>query len=188
MGMKIGLGLLMFAAAVTATSRAKTDVPIAAPGVHEAFEKLRAAACFESTHIGYGGDLSEYVSAFRVLHAQPEAATLFRDLYEHATAAGQLYALSGLYFAEPARFADDVERLRARHGEQQVCVRMGCIRSVESVAEVLRATGRRRIRVARGQTLSEWLTTNEPSVDDIAGGGWPLSFVEEGARAPTDPL
>jgi hypothetical protein len=137
--------------------------------------------------------VSHYVEAFRIVHSQPEAAAMFRALYEGSTVAGKLYALSGLYFANPALFAEEVEHLRKLRGRESVCTMRGCFRTEERVAGVLRSKSKYRIRIARGQTLKEWFVAavrlrNRSGEGDIAGGYTPLSLVEHDPKAPRDPL
>jgi hypothetical protein len=161
--------------------------------VHLAYEALRYAECFEDTYVGYAGQLSHYVEAFRIVHSQPEAAALFHGLYEDSTIAGKLYALSGLYFANPALFADELEHLRKRRGRESVCTMHGCIGMDERVADVLRSKSKNRIRIARGQTVKDWFAAavragHDSGEGDIAGGYTPLSFLDDDSKAPRDPL
>jgi hypothetical protein len=171
------------AASVTADRSALAGQPWK---VRQAFDTLRTATCFESTHIGDSGVLSTYVAAFRVIYQQPEAAALFRVLSTDAGRAGQLYALSGFYFTEPVLFHAEIERLRQRGG--RVCVMHGCIRTHDWVSNVLEAKGDR-IRIPLGRTLEQrWAEQKATTMDDISGGSTPLSFLEGDVEAPRDPL
>jgi hypothetical protein len=161
--------------------------------VRQAYEALRRADCFEDAYVGQDGHLSHFAEAFRVLHAQPEAAALFRALSQEGTTAGKLYALSGTYFADPARFPSEMKRLMQLDGGQEICVRRGCTPLREPVAKVVRSPNPERILIARGQTVKEAMdeltrTGRKSFIDDIAGGYTPLSFLDGDPKAPRDPL
>jgi hypothetical protein len=68
----------------------------------DAFDLLHVAEAFEDTHVGYSGELSRYVAAFRVVLADPHAGAGFHALVADATPAGRLYGAAGLYYADPS--------------------------------------------------------------------------------------
>ena len=147
---------------------------------------LRAADAFEDTRVGYGGELSRYVAAFRIVLADPGASAAFHSLVDRATPAGRLYGVAGLYFADPPAFDDALARLAAVGGE--VPTQHGCFRMAEPVARVIRADGPQRIVVGQDATLASWLAAHpEGGPCDLAGGCVPLSFVEDGRPAPRPP-
>lgn len=152
----------------------------------EAFEILRTADAFEDTQVGYGGDLSRYVAAFRVVLAEPSARASFHALVDHATPAGRLYGVAGLYFADPPAFDEAVARLAAEGGT--VTTRGGCDTATEPVAEVVRTKETKRIVIPAGTTLKAWFAANPGGNHcDIAGGCKSLMFVEDGRPAPRGP-
>src|SRR5262249_32622348 len=93
--------------------------------IRAAFEALRTADEFQSTHIGEAGVLSPYVEAFRIVLAAPRADELFRAIYARATLAGKLYALAGFYFTDSAAFETETARLAGSH--DKVKTFSGCI-------------------------------------------------------------
>jgi hypothetical protein len=174
--------------APTATQAAAEPPPkddAISPEARAAFEKLKTAERFDSTHIGEAGILSQYVEAFRVMLALPEhmAGSQFRALYATASPEGKLYALSGLYFTDSKQFATEVARLA--NDRTVVKTMNGCILMERPIAEVVRFPSPDRMKIPKGRTL--WSVT-PPGPGDIAGGVVPLAFLESPLPAPTDPL
>jgi hypothetical protein len=152
----------------------------------EAVDVLRAADVFEDTHVGYAGQLSRYVAAFRLVLADPGASAAFHSLVNQATPAGRLYGAAGLYFADPPAFDSALARLAAAGGD--VRTQHGCLRMEEPIATVIRTGEPKRIVVAQGTTLASWFATHPDGAHcDLAGGCTPLSFVEDGRPAPRAP-
>jgi hypothetical protein len=162
---------------------ASTALPTTAA---EALEVLRAADTFEDTHVGYGGELSRYVAAFRVVLADPGAGAAFHSLVDRATPAGRLYGAAGLYFADPPAFDVALARIAAAGGE--VPTKHGCSSMVEPIASVIRAAAPTRIVVEHGETLTSWFAAHPKGGPcDLAGGCVPLWFVDDGRPAPRSP-
>jgi hypothetical protein len=152
----------------------------------EALDVLRAAETFEDTRVGYGGELSRYVAAFRIVLDDPGASAAFHSLVSQATPAGHLYGAAGLYFADPPAFDAALARLAAAGGD--VPTQHGCLRMAEPIASVIRAGAPTRIVVAQGTTLATWFAAHpEGGPCDLAGGCVPLSFVDDGRPAPRSP-
>src|SRR5262245_28034987 len=83
------------------------DVPIPedlvlTPQGREAVKTLGKAEAFGGLHIGYAGTPSEAVGALRTLIAEANAPAALTVVLDHGSLAGQLMALSGLYFVDPA--------------------------------------------------------------------------------------
>ncbi len=191
---RILCALLLVLAALVACSRA-SDPPSATPppapppppSAAEAIELLRKAETFDDTHVGYSGELSPYVAAFRVVLADPNANAAFHGLVDRASPAGRLYGAAGLYFTDPASFESALARLAADGGN--VTTQRGCDRSLEPVSAVIRSKEANRIEVAQGETLPAWFARHPAGGHcDLAGGCVPLSFVEDGRPAPRGPV
>src|SRR6266516_85413 len=65
---------------------------------------LRTSDHFTSAGIGYAGVTPNEVLAWRLIFKRPDADSLFQDLLNTATVAGQLYALAGLRFSNSGAF------------------------------------------------------------------------------------
>lgn len=187
--------LLAFATACSGTADAPgPTAPLSPPPASiapattaaEALDVLRAADTFEDTHVGFGGELSRNVAAFRIVLAAPGASAAFHSLVDRATPAGRLYGAAGVYFSDPPAFDAALARLSAADG--RVPTQHGCFRMEEPIATVIRASEPRRIVVAQGATLASWFAAH-PSGNqcDLAGGCIPLSFVDDGRPAPRPP-
>jgi len=162
--------------------------PVVAPtNTADAVALLRKASRFEDTHVGYGGELSVYVAAFRVVLADPSAKEHFNGLVDDATIAGKLYGAAGLYFADPPAFDAALAKLSSAGGD--VMWQRGCMVDQEKVADVIRSKEKNRIEVEKGKTLRAWFDTNKDGGhDDLAGGAIPLSFVSDERPAPRGPV
>ncbi len=97
---------------------------------------LRTADHFTSAGIGYAGITPNEVLAWRVIFNRPDADSIFEDLLNTATVAGQLYALAGLRFSNSGAFPKAASRLQGNLGIVQTI--HGCIVSTQTVAEVVR--------------------------------------------------
>ena len=96
---------------------------------------LRTADHFTSAGIGYAGITPNEVLAWRVVFNRPDADSIFHDLLNSSTVAGQLYALAGLRFSNSAAFAKAAARFQGNLGLVQTI--RGCIGSTQTVAEVV---------------------------------------------------
>ena len=78
----------------------------------EAYHTLLVARRFENKTIGYAGDPSKLVEAYNILLKEESGAEAFKALLSKATAAGQLYALCGLYITDSSFFYWSVYRFK----------------------------------------------------------------------------
>jgi hypothetical protein len=154
--------------------------------VATAYEELRTTLTVESSHLGYAGTPSHNARAFRALLADPKAGALFRKLLREGTAAGRVYALSGLFFTEPNAFPSELDKLIEQGG--MVRTMSGCLVRDEDVTEVLKGAPwfERRIVVRAGQSLDDWFKAHESGQGDVAGGYYPLMLAGDGRVAPRD--
>jgi hypothetical protein len=160
----------------------------ASAAVRAAFEHLRTANTFDDAHVGFSGELSTYVAAFRTILDDTRAAAIFEALYASASATreGELYGVAGLYFTDPSAFALAITALE--RSTEVVQTRHGCSGEREPVASVIRSPSSSRIQVQAGETLTQWFTTHRTGEADIAGGYVPLSFLAVERPAPHGPL
>jgi hypothetical protein len=96
---------------------------------------LRTSDHFTSAGIGYTGITPNEVLAWRVIFNRPDADSIFQDLLNTSTAAGQLYALAGLRFSNSGAFSKAAARLQGKLSLVQTV--RGCIVSTQTVAEVV---------------------------------------------------
>jgi hypothetical protein len=102
----------------------------------QAYAVLLIQERFEGRAIGYAGFTSQAVTALRTLLVEKNAAAAFRSLLTRATLAGQLYALCGLYFADPKQLLIEVQPYRSL--KVPVLTLFGCLgggRSAEKIVE-----------------------------------------------------
>jgi len=97
---------------------------------------LRTSDHFTSAGIGYAGITPNEVLAWRVIFNRPDADSIFEDLLNTATVAGQLYALAGLRFSNSGAFPKAASGLQGNLGLVQTI--HGCIVGTQTVAEVVR--------------------------------------------------
>jgi hypothetical protein len=145
----------------------------------EAIATLEATDTFAGTSVGFGGGPSKEACAFATLIRQPDAALLFKDLLARGQTAGQLYALSGLYFADPAAFREAIEPYRGR--TDPVKTLSGCIGGAKPVGEIVEHPGPHAVRLASSsENVQAWLDRNPDArrsfFMDISGGGYPSQF------------
>jgi hypothetical protein len=96
---------------------------------------LRASDRFSSTAVGYAGTTPNEVLAWRVIFHSANRDQVFTELLATASVPGQLYALTGLWFADSRDFARAAEQLRHVGGTVQTV--RSCIISTELVASVV---------------------------------------------------
>lgn len=120
-------------AADQAMRRACPSFASLSPAGQDAFRELFRADTFAGGKVGYGGETPSEALALRVLLEEQGHATALQDLLEHASPAGRLYALSGLYVADPEAFSKAVAALqpsgigRALLPRTKVHTLFGCI-------------------------------------------------------------
>jgi len=141
-----------------------------------AVQTLGNASEFGGWAIGYGGQPLPTVAALRTLLAEEQAAEALDVVIAHGTLAGQLMAVSGLYFADHTRFEKRLEPYRSMRDSVPVRVN-GCLVHAEptEVAELVEAKGAMAY-LGPNDTLEAWFARNPGSktvVFDIAGGSYP---------------
>jgi hypothetical protein len=121
------------------------------------------------------------LKSFAVLLDQRDAPRIFRVLLERADAAGQMFALCGLYLVDRPHFDAQVGRFRS--DRRRLSYWYGCVPSPTTVAELVQRRGAA-IRVPLGHELPEefYLDAGNRQYVDIAGGGWPEIFRTAVAR------
>jgi hypothetical protein len=106
-----------------------TDSILAPPELsaegEQAYEIIENTEIFAGSSVGFAGTTSEQVKAFRILLQEPDPDGVFKSLLDRATMAGQLYALSGLYFTDP-QYLDGVSD-RYLEMDDEVKTMFGCI-------------------------------------------------------------
>ncbi len=96
---------------------------------------LRTSDHFTSAGIGYAGVTPTEVLAWRVIFNRPDADSIFQDLLNTATVAGQVYALAGLRFSNSGAFTKAAAHLQGNLGLVRTI--RGCIVSTQTVAELV---------------------------------------------------
>ncbi len=135
------------------------------------FEAIRCMTSFGGD-VGIAGDTPESVFAFRRLLEMDDAGALFGRLLEEAMPAGQLYALCGLYFADPPAFQRALPRFR--ESDVDVETVSGCIVFEVKIADLVWSPESRVMRLQPGESPASWLAKQEGKrgfAVDIAGGG-----------------
>lgn len=145
----------------------------------DAYDVLLHARRFTDDAIYDGGATPREVIALRILLGRPNAAAIFNELFERATVGGRLFALCGLYYADPARFQQGVQRLR--ESSETVEFQTGCLTWTDRpVAELLDLGAGAAVRLeSPAQTIREWKALDEARFSlgyDIVGGGFPDLF------------
>jgi hypothetical protein len=140
------------------------------------FETLRTLQTFTDAAIGDGGDTPGWVHAFRRLLAEPDAAAAFRELLRAATLPGQLYALCGLWYADPGAFRLAVPRYARMTVE--VPIQFGCTGGTMPVKDLVESHHALAVRLqSRDQTIREWIEKHDRESKgvryDILGGAYP---------------
>jgi hypothetical protein len=146
----------------------------------KAFKVLLSANRFEDTHIGYAGELSKYVEAYRILLKEGTRVDALKELLEKASTVGQLYALVGLYEADNAYFHSIISKYKSSNTEVKTI--SGCIGSTRTVGEIVFLDKANTIRLEHpGQPFGDWkrkanIPTEEGFLVDIFGGGYSFMF------------
>jgi hypothetical protein len=156
------------------TSRTRTSV-----SREEAIRILETTDTFADTSVGFGGGPSKEACAFAVVVREPDADSLFRALLENGRTAGQLYALCGLYFTDPAGFTRAVSPYRGR--KDSVKTFSGCLGGASEVGRVVEHAHPHAVRLASPkETLAQWVQRNPEARPaffvDIVGGGYPAAL------------
>ena len=99
------------------------------------YPSIRHAEFFSNSAVGYGGSTPMQVRELRCILSRPDASDVLDGLIKHATLAGQLFILAGIYLIDTDRF----ERVARPHARDKRTVKTvyGCIESEAKVASVL---------------------------------------------------
>ena len=147
----------------------------------QAYEMIKDTRCFSSTAVGVAASTPPVVFAFRDLLEEPKADAALKALANEATPEGQLYALCGLWFTDPAAFQSMVKELRK--SDRKITRMNGCMRGEETLNAVLESSEKDVVRLRDNrQTIKEWLESHsgKSMSYDIAGGAWPSMLRDEG--------
>jgi len=142
--------------------------------VARAFHLLSNTMVFQEAHVGFAGELSENVRAFRRIRSSPHARTLFVDLAREATVVGRLYGAIGLRALDTEAFDEAVEALRAL-GSHHVLVHAGCDHDSIPLDILLENDSPGAIRVVPGYD-GEGSMVIGTGLNDVVGGGFGSSF------------
>lgn len=175
------------AEAPPARARSSRLPPVARPGTEGlppltdagllALRVLEQAEFFTGDAVGEGGDVPVECEAMRVLYRERAAAAAFRTLLERGSRAGRVFALCGLWYADPEAYRTEADRLVAEEGDEPVRTFFGCLIGERRLADLVRHPGPGpavRLR-DRGQTIREWREENpvEDANYDVEGGAFP---------------
>ena len=146
------IAILAYSAAVLLIARPAAPSPSPVPAgqfrgprtlqLALAEEVIRSAVAFNAAQIGFGGITPTEVLAWRVILQSPGRDSVFRDLIETATPAGQLYALAGLRYGLYVVGTDSMEywsaSTRLSRNSALVLTTSGCIVSRAPVSELVK--------------------------------------------------
>ncbi len=79
-------------------------IPDVTDDMTEECECLAVAPYFSASCVGIAGAMPHMVPCWRAIVAHADGDDHFRELLDHATLAGQLYGLAGLYFTDRSGF------------------------------------------------------------------------------------
>lgn len=138
---------------------------------------LMNAERFEIGYVGFAANPSAYIKNFKTILGEQAAAELFEYLFDEATPAGKLYALSGLYLTDKEAYVKAAGLMK----KSGVIVRVlnGCLMSDEAAAKIVETDVENVAIIEPGKTIKEFWATNAGSFElDIAHGGYPATFRE----------
>ncbi len=140
-----------------------------------AYNDLLNAPRFEDPFVGYAGSYSGLVKSLNELFNEKKADEAFKALLNEATIAGQLYALSGLYYTDHEFFKNAVETYRK---DSTLVDRMsGCEISSEKVSEIVESNSPVVAKLLPNETIEDFWRKNKGSYEiDILNGGFPATF------------
>lgn len=145
------------------------------PAGREALQTVVRAPHFGGWAVGAAGSPTQPVTAFRTLLGEARARDAFLFALRHGTLAGQLTALSGLFYVDPARFRSELSRYRSLPGTVRLMT-SGCDPGGDLVAASVVVQAPNSVQLTGpDDDLSAWSTRNpgRAIVFDIAGGGYP---------------
>ena len=138
---------------------------------------------FEDEAIGYAGELSKLVQAYRILLKEKAADQAFKSLLEKASLAGQLYALCGIYYTDHNLFFTIVDNYKIKN--EYVQTLFGCIGGKMLVSEIVQVNSPTVVRLSYpDQTINEWIDSHKEIIKngfsiDIVGGSYPSKFSQK---------
>ena len=142
-----------------------------------AVRALIKAERFETGYVGFAGTPSSYIENFKTILSEPDAAELFEYVFDEATPAGKLYAVSGLYLTDKDAFRGAAEKMKKSGATVQVL--NGCLMSDELVAKIVESDAENVAIIEPGKTLKEFWESNAGAHElDIVHGGYPATFKE----------
>jgi len=141
-----------------------------------AVQILGNASEFGGWAVGYGGRPLPAVAALRTLIDDKHAAAALGVVIDHGSLAGQLMAVSGLYFVDRTEFEERLAPYRSMQTTVPVRVN-GCLIHAEptEVAELVEANGAMAY-LGPNDTFAAWSARNPGAktlVFDIVGGAYP---------------
>ncbi len=159
-------------------STASAAPPKLGEKAQKAYATIKDAPEFCGTAVGYAGTTPPVVHAFRDLISDPQADAAFKSLLTEAKLPGQLYALCGLWFTDPAAFKVAAEPYR--QSKKEVATYEGCEKSNQRVAEIVESKAPHVVRLKNNkQTIQDWSAAHKGELSfDIIGGAWPSVFKE----------
>jgi hypothetical protein len=119
-----------------------------------AYARLLEATVFEQGFVGFAGLPSQNITAFNVLLKEKEADAAFKSLLDKARTAGQLYALSGLFYTDHKTFIVEIEKFKS--SSETVNSISGCIMAEEKVAEIVASKDEKVAIIKPGETIEDF--------------------------------
>jgi hypothetical protein len=121
---------------------------------------------------------SRLIAGYRTLLKEPSADAAFKSLLDHATPAGQLYALCGVYYSDHPFFLAVLRKHTER--TDYVSTQFGCVRGRMRVSDIVKLDDAPDVvRLTSQESIFEWMNRNRKLSRfrfDIFGGGYPSVF------------
>lgn len=154
----------------------KFDIEKLSPQGKKAHQTLLKAEIFEEGLIGFAAQLSRNVENFNILFAEKEADAAFKSLQQNADLAGQLYALSGIFYTDNKHFQEVIKDYEKNDSE--ISTMSGCIISTEKVSKIIKSNSPNVAIISPDETMKDWWEKNKGvSYEiDIMNGGFPATF------------
>lgn len=142
----------------------------------EAYQRLLEAKTFEEGLIGFAAQLSQNVKSFNDLLEEKDADAAFKSLLKNAEIAGQLYALSGVFYTDNEYFQEVVKEYQ--DSETEVSRMSGCEISNDKVKNIVKSNSPKVVIISPNQTMKDWWEKNKGGSYelDILNGGYPATF------------
>ena len=145
------------------------------PEGQNAYQNLLDTEVFAQGLVGIAATLSPSVESFNTLLKEKEADAAFKSLIANAKPAGQLYALSGLYFTDQEAFQKEVKNFRQK--DEMVRAMSGCEMFDEKISKIVESNDKNVAIIKPGETIEDFWKRNKVSYElDIAHGGFPATF------------